>query len=167
MALGQLNVLALLENALPFLAGLVEKAVDSVVCGCLVGVLAEFHLVVGTNLLGLLFIPDFREDEFEYLVEFVLSAIGKDELFKLFNDVPEIELSLEDENVIKEEIDNIDNSSIELLQAFGLQASEVEELEVKETPFVATLAANGLVEYLETVDAVNPEMPVPDIPKLR
>ena len=72
-------------------------------------------------------------------------------------------LSTEDENNIKEKVTNLDNNSIELLEAFGLESNEIEELQLAQSPLVATLVANGLVEYLETLEAVEPETPVIDI----
>ena len=78
MTFGKFNVIALLENSWPVLAGLVKKIVDPVVGDSLIKRLAKFHLMVCTDLFSLLLIPDFCKDEFEYLVKLILAAIRED-----------------------------------------------------------------------------------------
>ena len=76
MALGQLNVLALLEDAGPLVAGFVEEAVDAVVGDLGVQCLAELDHLVPPSLHRLLLVPDLGEDQLKDLVELILAAVG-------------------------------------------------------------------------------------------
>lgn len=91
--LGKFDVLSFLEDARPLLAGFLKQPVDPVVGDVWVYGFTEFNCFISFFiLLGFLLIPNLGKDKLEYLVEFVFSAVGQDQFFKVLNDFLEIEL---------------------------------------------------------------------------